>query len=563
MRILALLIALLLTGTGTASAAEPAKAEDYMAATANPLATEAALRVLRDGGSAVDAAIAVQMVLTLVEPQSSGIGGGGFMLHFDADTKKLIAYDGRETAPASAHPDMFLRADGSYMGWHEAVVGGLSVGVPGVVRMLEMAHSDNGNLPWERLFEDAIRLAREGFPVTPRMHMLAINDDQLRVFDETRRYFFDLDGNAHPVGTVLTNEALADTLTLIAEGGADAFYEGPIAAAIANTVSFAPRNPTSMTRSDIAVYEAKRREPVCLDYRDHTVCGMPPPSSGGITTLQILGMLEPFDMSRLDPGQPGALHVIAEASRLAFADRNTYLGDPDHVRPPDGLLDESYLRRRSDLIDAYRAMGKAEPGNPGSEAFWPFAPAGNEHGVSTTHFSIVDGDGNVVSMTSSIETQFGSRLMVRGFLLNNQLTDFNWLPEVDGKPVANQAGPGRRPRSSMSPTIVFDDDGDFELAIGSPGGSSIIGYVTKSLIGYLDWDLNVQDAIDLAHVINKNGATLLENDRYDAWVLEALRDLGHDIEIREMTSGLQGIAAAGDDYEGGADPRREGVAAGD
>jgi len=558
-----LLIIGLVCSAPVARAAEPAHATKYMVATANPLATETGLGVLRRGGSAVDAAIAIQMVLTLVEPQSSGIGGGAFMLHYDAASRQVVAYDGRETAPASARPDMFLHDDGDYMGWHEAVVGGLSVGVPGVVRMLELAHKAHGKLEWASLFEDAIQLARKGFPVSPRLSMLATNDDQLRVFPSTAAYFFDFSGAPPAPGTVMTNLALADTLTLIAEGGADAFYSGPIAEAISETVSNAPRNPTPMTMQDIAGYKAKARFPACMIYRGYRVCGMPPPSSGGITTLQILGLLEPFDMAAHAPGSVDALHLIAEAGRLAFADRNAYLADPDRVRAPSGLLDTPYLLQRSDLIDPAHAMGEARPGDPGRDADWMFAPSGNEHGISTTHFSIVDGDGNAVSMTSSIETQFGSRLMVRGFMLNNQLTDFNWKPEREGKPVANRVEPGKRPRSSMSPTLVFDKDGSLLLAIGSPGGSSIIGYVSKSLIGFLDWGMNVQDAIDLAHVTNKNGATLLEDGRYDQATIDALKARGHDVELREMTSGLQGIAVTATGYEGGADPRREGVAAGD
>lgn len=551
-----------LTLPSIAAAAEPVRASKYMAATANPLASEAALDILRKGGSAVDAAIAAQMVLTLVEPQSSGIGGGGFMMHFDATSGDVVAYDGRETAPASARPDMFLKDDGGYMGWHEAVVGGVSVGVPGLVRMLELAHRDHGKLPWADLFEAGIRIAKEGFPVSNRMNYLSEADEQLRVFPTTAAYFLRDDGTAHPEGTIIRNPALAETLTVIAEKGADGFYTGDIAQAISDTVSQAPRNPTPMTLDDIAGYQAKKRDAVCLDYRVNRVCGMPPPSSGGITTLQILGILEGADLSA-GPDDLATRHLIAEASRLAFADRNQYLADPDVAPPPPGLLDKAYLASRGTLIDPTRSMGTAEPGSPDSEASIRFAPSGDEHGVSTTHLSIVDGSGNAVSMTTSIETQFGSRLFVRGFLLNNQLTDFAWKPEKDGKPVANAVAPNKRPRSSMSPTLVFDANGDFKLAVGSPGGSSIIGYVAKTLIAWTDWDMNIQAAIDVPHLLNRNGKTRVEEGTSLEPLVPGLEALGHEVDLRRMTSGLQGIAKVNDGYEGGADPRREGSAVGD
>ena len=545
-----------------ANASEPARAQKYMAATANPIATETALGILRRGGSAVDAAIAAQMVLTLVEPQSSGIGGGGFMLHYDGETGQIAAYDGRETAPASAHPNMFLGADGKPMKWIDAVVGGLSVGVPGLVRMLELAHAEHGSLSWPELFVDAIRLAEEGFPVSPRLNGLIRADKQLQVFPDTASYFFGPDGEAHPVGTILHNTELGNTLAIIADGGADAFYTGPIARDIADAVSTASRNPTPMSTSDIARYRAKKRAAVCGPYRGHTVCGMPPPSSGGVTTLQILGILESFDLGA-GPDDVATMHLVAEASRLAFADRNKYLADPDVVPPPAGLLDAAYLAERAALIDPAQSMGRAKAGNPENETYLRLAPADDEHGVSTTHLVIVDGAGDVVSMTSSIETQFGSRLMVRGFLLNNQLTDFSLAPERNGTPIANRAEAGKRPRSSMAPTIVLDGEDRFRLAVGSPGGSSIIGYVTKTLIASLDWGLNVQDAIEVPHIVNRNSDTRLEKDTTAADLASALEALGHKIRISRMTSGLQAIAAVPGGYEGGADPRREGVALGD
>lgn len=562
------LLMLTLTACGTThvnvvSTSEPSSATKYMAATANPFATEAALEMLRSGGSAVDAAIAAQMVLTLVEPQSSGIGGGAFMMHYDAETGDIGAYDGRETAPASATPQMFLNSDGEPREWWDAVVGGLSVGVPGAVRMLEMAHEEHGRLPWGRLFEPAILLAKEGFPVSDRMNYLSAADADLKIFADTRAYFFTETGEPHPVGSILTNPALADTLQQIADKGADAFYNGPIANDIARKTRTAKRNPGGMVAADLAAYEAKKRAPVCMPYRNYLVCGMPPPSSGGITTLQILGILQAFDMATVKPGSVQAVHLVAEASKLAFADRNVYLADPDFFPPPPGMLDADYLKLRATEISPTKAMPSGQPGMPGIGSSMRLAPDTVEKGLSTTHLSVIDGDGNAVSMTSSIETQFGSHMMVRGFLLNNQLTDFSFEPEINGAPVANAPEAGKRPRSSMSPTLVFDETGRVILAIGSPGGSSIIGYVTKSLIAKLDWNLNVQQAIDLPHFLNKNGKTRIEAGSALEQLIPALKQLGHDVDVQKTVSGLQGIAVDDNGFHGGADPRREGVAAGD
>lgn len=560
----ALLSACGTTQVNVVSTSEPTTATKYMAATANPFATEAALEMLREGGSAVDAAIAAQMVLTLVEPQSSGIGGGAFMMHYNADTGDIAAYDGRETAPAAATPEMFLDANGQPRDWWDSVVGGLSVGVPGVLRMLEMAHVEHGRLPWDRLFEPAILLAQEGFPVSDRMNYLSAGDDALKTFADTRGYFFDDAGEPHPVGAILTNAELADTLQQIADGGADAFYSGPIANDIARKTRTAKKNPGSMVPEDLESYQARKRAPVCMPYRSYLVCGMPPPSSGGITTLQILGILQAFDMAAIKPGSVKSVHLVAEASKLAFADRNVYLADPDFYPPPPGMLDSDYLKLRASEISLTKAMPTGQPGMPGiGGAELNLAPDNMEKGLSTTHLSIIDGDGNAVSMTSSIETQFGSHMMVRGFLLNNQLTDFSFEPEKNGAPVANAPDAGKRPRSSMSPTLVFDETGRVVLAIGSPGGSSIIGYVAKSLIAALDWDLNVQQAIDLPHFLNKNGPTRIEEGSPLELLIPALRQMGHEIDVRQMVSGLQGVAVDDTGFLGGADPRREGVAAGD
>ncbi len=542
---------------------QPVRADHHMVATANPFATESALEILSEGGSAADAAIAAQMVLGLVEPQSSGIGGGAFMMYFDADSGDIAAYDGRETAPRSATPDMFLNAQGEPRGFHDAAVGGLSVGVPGVVRMLEMVHAEHGRLPWARLFEPAILLARDGFPISQRLHMLSDNDEYLKSFTDTAGYLFDRDGAPHPAGSVLRNPAFADTLQMIADGGAQAFYEGPIAHGIVQSLRGAPLNPSGMTLDDMARYRAVKRAPACAPYRDYLVCGMPPPSSGGITTLQILGILQNFDMAKNKPGSVASIHLMAEASRLAFADRNVYLADPDFVPPPPGMLDPAYLNLRASEISLTRAGGNVLPGMPGVGAENHLAPDNIEKGLSTTHFSIIDADGNAVSITSSIETQFGSRLMSGGFLLNNQLTDFSFRPEKNGADVANRVEPGKRPRSSMAPTLVFDANGRVVLAIGSPGGSSIIGYVAQTLVGTLDWKLNVQQAIDLPHYLNKNGATRLEAGTALEKLKPALEQMGHEVDIRAMTSGLQGVAVDDNGLYGGADPRREGYAAGD
>lgn len=544
--------------------AAPELASKHMIAAANPLAAEAGREMLRAGGAAIDAAIAAQMVLTLVEPQSSGIGGGAFLMHYDAGTGAIDSYDGRETAPKSASPDMFLKADGTPKKFYEAVVGGSSVGVPGLLRMLEMVHKEHGKLPWADLLQPAIKLSETGFVISPRLAGLLTKEKFIKGIPVSRAYFHDSTGAPKAEGMLLRNPELAATLKAVAAGGADAFYTGTVAENIVGTVLTAEHNPSGMTMADLAAYQAKKRPPVCIPYRVWLICGMGPPSSGGLTTLQILGILQNFDIAAEAPFGAKAVHLIAEASRLAFADRNTYIADPDFVPVPSGgLLDPAYLQLRASEIDPARAGGKRFPGMPGPSAELKFAPDAEEKGLSTTHLSVIDGDGNGVSMTSSIENAFGSRLMSGGFLLNNQLTDFSFRPEVNGAPVANRAEAGKRPRSSMAPTLVFDGSGRLVMAVGSPGGSRIIGYVAKTLIAALDWNLSMDEAIDAPNFVNRNGATDLEAGTGLEALKPALEAMGHEVRLMSRASGLHGIRVTDRGLDGGADRRREGVALGD
>ena len=542
----------------------PAHGNRHMIAAAHPLAARAGREILRSGGGVIDAAIAAQMVLTLVEPQSSGIGGGGFMLHYAAESGDISVYDGRETAPKAASPYMFLDGRGEPRAFADVAPGGLSVAVPGLLRLLEMAHKEHGRLPWAKLFEPAIELAEKGFAVSPRLHKLVAGDKHLKSFAPTAAYFFTSEGKPKATGALLVNKPLAEALRLIAAHGADAFYYGPIAKDIVKAVNGAKHNPGGMTVGDLASYEAKKREAVCLFYRVWLACGAPPPSAGGIATLQILGILQRFDLAAIEPGSTEAVHLIAEASRLAFADRDTYIADPDFVPvPAAGMLDPGYLGLRAKEISLTESLGIAAPGMPAVSAGLGPAPDGAAHGLSTTHVSVIDADGNAVSMTTSIETVFGSRLMVRGFLLNNQMTDFSTLPNKDGAPVINRIAAGKRPLSSMAPTLVLDGQGRIVMAVGSPGGPRIIGYVAKTIVAVLDWKLNIQEAINLANFSNRNGVTELERNTPLVALKAKLEKLGHEIRIEPLISGLHGIAVTGEGLTGGADPRRQGVAFGD
>lgn len=541
---------------------ELAKGQDYMVAAANPYAVEAGVRVLEQGGSAVDAAIAVQAMLTLVEPQSSGIGGGAFMLYWDAAEERLHTLDARETAPAAASGDMFLDESGEPVSWIKGVVGGRSVGVPGLVDGLNRAHRRWGRLPWSDLFNDAIGQAEAGFMVSPRLQQLLEMDINpgLQQAGAARDYFFP-DGEALQAGDVKRNPQLAASLRTIATDGAAAFYQGEIASNIVDAVQNSQVAPGVLSEADLAGYEAKWRDPVCADYRLYEVCSMGPPSSGGVTLLQTLKLLEPFNIAATDAADIEAWHWFTQASRLAFADRNEYLADSDFVEVPvAAMLDEDYLRQRSLLIQG-EDMGKAQPGN--LRGLHAERVAGIEYEQpNTSHISIIDAEGNAVSMTSSIEMGFGSTVMSGGFLLNNQLTDFSFQPKDSEGLVANRVQPGKRPRSSMTPVIVFNGDNEVAHVLGSPGGPRIINYVTQTVIGLIDYGLDIQSAIDLPKITNLNGTTAIEKGLApDSWA-EALRERGHHVEVRGLNSGIHGISQHEGVLLGGADKRREGIAQG-
>ncbi len=539
-----------------------AHARHYMVVAANPLAVAAGVRMIEQGGNAIDAMVATQLVLNLVEPSSSGLGGGAFLLYYDARAHAIRAYDGREVAPQGATSALFLAPDGKPMAFLAARVGGRSVGVPGTPRLLEIAHLRHGRLPWKALFAPAIELAEKGFPVSPRFHELVARDHGLADEPAARAYFFDADGRPRAVGTIIRNPQFAATLRTIAARGADAYYEGDIARDIVAAVR-SHRNPGTLSLEDLAGYRVRDVDALCRPYRAWKLCGMPPSSSGGIAVLQVLGMLERFDLAAMRPDSAAAVHLITEAERLAFADRGKYVADDRFVDVPvDGLLDPAYLAQRSQLIRPEHAMAKASPGTP------PGAQTAFEQDVvdeipGTTQISIVDREGNAVSMTTTIEAFFGSRIMVRGFLLNNELTDFNFLPVEQGGAVANRVAPGKRPRSSMAPFLVFDRaNGALDMAVGSPGGSLIIGYVVKALVGVLDWNLDLQAAASLPNFDSRGGPTEIEQGTALEGIVPALKAMGHDVRIIDMTSGIQGVRRVGAVLEGGADPRREGVARG-
>ena len=558
-----------------------------MVSAANPLAVKAGVDILAKGGTAMDAAIAVQLVLNLVEPQSSGIGGGAFMLHFDKAGNKLLAYDGRETAPMGATPDLFIGKDGKPLGFLAAVDGGLSVGTPGVLRMMEAAHKAHGKLAWKDLFAPAIKLSEDGFAISQRMSVsIAGSAARIKAQGEPgASYFLKADGTAKDTGTLLKNPELAATLKAIAAGGADAFYKGDIARDIVAKVTSHPTNPGKLSLDDLSSYTSKVREPVCGVYRvKYRVCGMPAPSSGGLAVLQTLGLLQSFDVAAMKPNTLDSVHVVSEAYRLAYADRALYVGDPDFVNVPQaGMINADYLKERAKLISMQKTIGTPTAGLPPGAV----VAKGKDNSAplpSTTHLSIVDSAGNAVSMTTTIENGFGSLQMVRGFLLNNQLTDFSFTAtDAEGKPIANSVQAGKRPRSSMAPTIVFNAaTGDLEGIIGSPGGSAIIQYTAKSILGMADWGLNVQQAINLPNFgAQTNATTSIEKGSAidTAAIRDGLKARGHTVaQTDSFTSGLHGVVFNGvrsngdaglfarnpgaGTYAGGADPRREGIALG-
>jgi gamma-glutamyltranspeptidase / glutathione hydrolase len=537
-------------------------AHGAMVAAANPLAVEAGLDVLRAGGSAVDAAIAVQAALGLVEPQSSGIGGGSFMLHYDAKTGDVMAYDGREIAPAGATERLFLDEDGKPLPFWTAVKSGRSQGVPGALAMLHTAWQDHGKLPWARSWQPAIKLANDGFPVSARLNTVT---GALKRFTDpspdATAYLFGADGNPLPVGHIIKNPAYATTLNTIATQGPKGFYEGPIAAAMVARSAQAPL-PGTLSLDDLKNFKPNKLEPICRPYRERTVCGMGPPSSGGIGVMATLGILANFDMKASGASTPLGWHRLIEAQRLAYVDRDTYVADDRYVAVPiNGLLDATYLKSRAALISDTATMAKVEPGEPPGAAKRGRDATGNVFG--TTHFVIVDNEGNVVSMTTTVESLFGSQRMVGGFFLNNQLTDFSFaIVDAQGQPIANAPAAGKKPRSSMAPTIVFDKDGHFELAVGSPGGNAIIAYVVKAIVGMLDWDLSPQDAFGLPNMIARSSPVALERGRATPQLVSGLEALGQ--KFRDgggaENSGLHGIRLTSEGLVGGADPRREGVA---
>lgn len=545
-----------------ATAKAAARGQNFMVVTANPEATQVGYDILSRGGTAADAAIAVQLVLGLVEPQSSGIGGGGFALYYDAQSRRLSTLDGRETAPSTAGKHLFRGDNGKPMEFYQAALGGRSVGVPGIPALLEALHKKHGKLPWRDLFSPAITMAENGFEVGNRLATLAgFERGRMNISTDAKLYFFPDSSTPVRPGYMLRNPLYARTLRTLALGGAGEFYKGPLAERIVATVRESRHNPGLLSIEDMAGYQVKDRPPVCGGYRGYKVCSMGEPSSGGLTLLMALGMLEQFNMAALGPKNPQGWHLIAEASRLAFADRNYFMADPDYVKTPgQTLLDPAYIKSRAALISQKGPMKAAMPGTPPGWTEPPRFPDENIKPPGTSHISIVDSYGNIVSMTTSIEDAFGSRMMVDGFLLNNQLTDFAFEPDYEGKEVANRVQGGKRPRSSMAPTIVFDSAGQPVLVIGSAGGSAIIGYVLERIVALIDWKMELQDALDMPNVINRGTKIEVETGYTD--LINGLKSFGHPVEDNDLTSGLTAIQFKGGMLYGAADPRREGVAQG-
>jgi gamma-glutamyltranspeptidase/glutathione hydrolase len=538
----------------------PSLGSRFMVVAAHPAAARAGAAVLRRGGNAMDAAVTVQLVLGLVEPQSSGVGGGSFILHYDAASGRVRSYDGRETAPAAARGDLFLDADGKPLPFATAVVSGRAVGVPGTLAALELAHRAHGRLAWSDVVAPAVVLAREGFAISPRLHALLARDPYLPRDAAAEAYFYR-DGKPRPAGERLTNARYAALLQQVADGGAAALQQGDVAVAIVRAVRDAAL-PGAMTVDDVAAYRAIERAPLCGPFRRWRVCSMGPPSAGGIALLQMLGVIERLPRTDFRAAPVPAAHAFAEAGRLAYADRDRYAADPDFAPVPvTGLLDAGYLDARARLVRPDRSLGVAAAGVP--PGAMPAAPGVQPSGGGTTHFSIVDADGNAAAVSSSIEQQFGNRTMTHGFLLNNELTDFSWLPERDGIAVANRVQGGKRPRSAMTPALVFDAQGRLLLVVGSPGGPMIINYVARTLVALLDWELAPQAALELPNFGSRNGPTDVERGASGDRLAHGLSALGHDVRRPELTSGVHLILRTRAGWVGAADPRREGVAVGE
>lgn len=533
--------------------------KQWMIATANHYASEAGAAMLRQGGNAIDAMVATQLVLGLVEPQSSGIGGGGFLVYWDNDNHQMTTFDGRETAPFAVTPRLFQDKKGQPLAFYDAVVGGRSVGTPGTIKLLWNSHQQYGQLQWKKLFQPAIKLAKKGFIVSPRLAALVAKDaTHLQRWPQTRNYFFDGQGQPIQAGQILINQPYANTLRKIADYGQKAFYQGDIAREIVNTVQNAVGNPGVLSSIDLASYRVKQRSPVCAPYRQYQICGMGPPSSGALTLGQIMAMLSHYPLAKMGADNINSWRLIGDASRLAFADRGRYMADSDYVpMPTTGLLDPAYIQQRAQLLATNKKLAAVKPGAPP----WDHATLQTTDEAielpSTTHFAIVDRQGNVVSMTSTIENSFGSRLMVGGFLLNNELTDFSFRSHIDGVPIANRIEPGKRPRSSMAPTIVMHNNQPV-LAIGSPGGSQIIGYIAKTLVAYLDWNMDLQQAINLPNINNRFGTFELEQNTSATVWAPKFEQLGYKTMVKDLNSGIQAISIAPKQLIGAADPRREG-----
>jgi len=525
---------------------------------ADPRAAEAGRTILRQGGSAADAALATMVALTVVEPQSSGIGGGGFLVHHDARSGRVSSFDGREKAPDAAGPTWFFGPDGKPLAYDEAIPGGKSVGVPGNLRMMELAHERHGKLRWAQLFQPAIRLARDGFVMTPRLREALIDTKHIEPTPHVRSLYYGPDGQVKPVGSIIRNPELADLLTRVARRGPDYFYTGAPAENLVRTVTTA-RRPSLMTKGDLASYDAKERQPVCGEYRRHRICGMGPPSSGATTVAAILKQLERFDMAALGPRNPTTWHLFGESMRLAYADRDAYLADPDYVRVPvAGLIDPAYLASRSSLISPDRTMASVSAGTPPGAIRVTAAASGEV--PSTSHMVAVDAAGNVASLTSTIEGVFGSGLTVDGYFLNNELTDFSLAPEQNGAPVVNRVEGGKRPRSSMSPTIVYAPDGTVRLAVGAAGGPTIIAQVAKVIIGVVDWGMSAEAAVALPSMYLRGSRLLVDQGSWLEPLVPELKRRGGNVTASKLGGKLNAAERVGGVWRGAADPRSEGVA---